>query len=140
MERMDRVGRKLLATGNGRCNIMNALADKNSYAGDPAFTAPALSLYKKEYAAFWNELGLTLMQEEEGRMYPACNQASAVLDVLRLALDLNVPVPEIYGEIRRGDDGKLMTTGATLSECARTLQASGARRVWCVTLARSFRT
>ena len=86
VEKLPRVGKKLLATGNGRCNIMNALADKNSYTGDPAFTAPALSLYKKEYAAFWNELGLTLMQEEEGRMYPACNQASAVLDVLRLAL------------------------------------------------------
>ena len=86
VEKLPRVGKKLLATGNGRCNIMNTLADKNSYTGDPAFTAPALSLYKKEYAAFWNELGLTLMQEDEGRMYPACNQASAVLDVLRLAL------------------------------------------------------
>ena len=85
-EKLPRVGKKLLATGNGRCNIMNALADEMSYAGNSAFIAPALRLYKEEYAAFWKELGLFLMTEDEGRMYPACNQASAVLDVLRMGL------------------------------------------------------
>lgn len=39
-------------------------------------------------------------------------------DVLQLALDLNVPIPEIYGEIVKGADGKLKTTGAQRTGCS----------------------
>ena len=39
-------------------------------------------------------------------------------DLLQLALDLKVPVPEIYGEIKRGEDGKLYTTGAQRTGCS----------------------
>lgn len=39
-------------------------------------------------------------------------------DLLQLALDLNVPIPEIYGEIKRGTDGLLRTTGAQRTGCS----------------------
>lgn len=85
-EKLPRPGKKLLATGNGRCNLMNTGATPESYLADPAFVRPALEQYQKEYLSFWNGLGLELVREEEGRVYPACNQASAVEDVLRLGL------------------------------------------------------
>jgi len=86
LEALPRVGKKLLATGNGRCNLMNDTAQAVSYFGDSEFIAPALGLFKAECTAFWRRLGLELMREEEGRVYPAPNQAAAVLDVLRLRL------------------------------------------------------
>ena len=86
VEALPRLGKKLLATGNGRCNLMNDLALPASYTGDADFAAPALSLYRKSSPALWSGLGLRLMREDEGRVYPATNQASSVLDVLRLAL------------------------------------------------------
>ena len=85
-EALPRVGKKLLATGNGRCNLMNETARAEAYFGESAFISPALELYKREYPAFWSLLGLRLSTEEAGRVYPAGNQAAAVLDVLRLAL------------------------------------------------------
>ena len=86
IESLPRCGKKLLATGNGRCNLMNVNARAEDYAGNAAFISPALKAYMDRYESFWERLGLSLMQEEGGRVYPACNQASTVLDVLRLAL------------------------------------------------------
>lgn len=85
-ERMDRVGKKLLATGNGRCNLMNALVPRYPRGGD--FAEAVLSAYGAQaQKAFWERLGLRLRQEEGGRVYPASGQASTVLDTLRLAME-----------------------------------------------------
>lgn len=85
-----RTGKKLLATGNGRCNLMNLSASCEDYSADPAFVAPALDLYRQDYPALWGRLGLNL-RNEGGLVYPASNQASTVLDVLRLRLsDLGI--------------------------------------------------
>lgn len=90
-EAQPRCGKKLLATGNGRCNLMNTGADTSCYQGAAAFISPALEAYKAQYEALWEGLGLKLRTDDEGRVYPAANQASAVLDVLRLTLcDLGI--------------------------------------------------
>ena len=68
-EKMDRVGKKILATGNGRCNLMNTGAPR--YPGNAAFAADVLSHCGAEaQKAFWEHLGLRLRQEEVGRVYP----------------------------------------------------------------------
>ena len=86
LERMDRVGKKLLATGNGRCNLMNDGAPR--YPGGGAFAAEILSgCGAAEQRQFWARLGLRLRTEEGGRVYPVSGQASTVLDTLRLAMD-----------------------------------------------------
>ena len=86
LERMDRVGKKLLATGNGRCNLMNAGAP--CYPRGQAFAEAVLAhCGAAEQQAFWQNLGLTLRREEAGRVYPASGQASTVLDALRFALE-----------------------------------------------------
>ena len=87
LERGDRVGRKILATGNGRCNLTNLAASPERYSGtDLRPAASLLRRYSPETVlAFFEDLGLLTRAEDEGRVYPASGQASAVLDVLRLA-------------------------------------------------------
>ena len=82
-ESKDRVGKKILATGNGRCNMfnINALADDYS---SPSFVRDILSAYGAESTRrFFEALGLYTRCDEEGRAYPLSNQATSVLDVLR---------------------------------------------------------
>ncbi len=86
LERMDRVGKKLLATGNGRCNLMNTGAPR--YPGGEAFARAVLARCgAQEQRRFWLSHGLNMRSEEGGRVYPASGQATTVLDVLRLALE-----------------------------------------------------
>ena len=87
-ERQARVGRKLQATGNGRCNLTNLHARAEGYHGDePAFTAPALETYSVEKTLQWfGQLGLFTVAEDSGRVYPYSDQANSVVDVLRFAL------------------------------------------------------
>lgn len=86
LERMDRVGKKILATGNGRCNLMNV--GRPCYPGGTALAQSVLDRCGvEEQTAFWHHLGLRLRVEDGGRVYPVSGQASSVLDSLRLALD-----------------------------------------------------
>ena len=130
----ERVGRSILATGNGRCNFSNAHIDPACYrnadfveaalhslarlsevsewgsvqpvgaygtsaqgGAQPAgtFEAPGressqpASAFEAPVQRFFSDLGLMWREEGEGRMYPAANKASSVLDVLRAALDVS---------------------------------------------------
>ncbi|MBQ9411573.1 MAG: aminoacetone oxidase family FAD-binding enzyme [Oscillospiraceae bacterium] len=89
LERQQRVGKKLLSTGNGRCNLTNTGADVSRYHGaDPAFAAAALEKWPPAAVlAFFRELGLWTVEEHGGRVYPKSGHAASVLDVLRLGLE-----------------------------------------------------
>ena len=88
-ERQARVGRKLQATGNGRCNLTNIHADLSTYHGDaPEFVKYALGRYGVEDTLQWfQDMGLYTVTEDSGRVYPYSDQANSVVDVLRFALD-----------------------------------------------------
>ena len=88
-EACDRVGKKILATGNGRCNMTNVNADINDYHGEnPAFiNGVKEQFWVKETLEFFEELGLVYKTEEKGKVYPFSDTASSVLDVLRMALE-----------------------------------------------------
>ena len=120
LERQQRLGRKLLATGNGRCNLTNTGASPANYHGeDAAFARPALEAFPPAAAlAFFRSLGLLTAEEYGGRVYPLSNSANSVLDVLRLALDA-AGVEQRCGEsvraLRRNDKGfTLVTDGGEL--------------------------
>ncbi|HIY11347.1 MAG TPA: aminoacetone oxidase family FAD-binding enzyme [Candidatus Anaerofilum excrementigallinarum] len=85
LERQDRVGRKLLATGNGRCNLGHVQVQPRDYlTSDPKALQQLLrDLPARQVLDFFERLGL-LLRQEEGRVYPFSNQAAAVLDLLRL--------------------------------------------------------
>ncbi len=103
-EQKDRVGKKLLATGNGRCNLTNLAACPNAYpAGVRAFASPALNRFGPQSTLdFFRRLSLLTHADAEGRVYPLSNQAAGVLDALRLeanrlgaSLHCGVPVTSL---------------------------------------------
>lgn len=86
LEKQSRVGRKLLATGNGRCNLTRLGAKPSDYFGARGAAATALRHCPPEdVLTFFDELGLPAAPDEEGRVYPLSNQAASVLDALRLS-------------------------------------------------------
>lgn len=88
-ERQARVGRKLAATGNGRCNLTNRQTNPNRYHGSsPDFVRPALEAFPPEKVLdFFQTLGLYTVTEPDGKVYPYSDQANSVVDVLRFGLN-----------------------------------------------------
>lgn len=104
LEQLDRVGKKLITTGNGRCNITNANIELSRYHGkNKEFARFALERYDRVYTeSFLAELGIVFTFDGEGRAYPYSLQASSVVDAFRFAADslgvetrLNEKVEEI---------------------------------------------
>ncbi len=87
LEGNDRPGRKLLSTGNGKCNLGNEKLDINEYyTSCPEFLEKCLARFGTEdTAAFFQGIGL-LLKSKNGYLYPMSEQASSVLDVLRYEL------------------------------------------------------
>lgn len=89
IEKNDRVGKKLLATGNGRCNLTNCSIDSSKYIG--SFGKQSEHVLKRYDTAQllyrFGKLGLLTFADSEGRCYPLSRQASSVLDVLRFACE-----------------------------------------------------
>ena len=85
LERMQRVGKKLLATGNGRCNLSNRRVGPAHYHGArPEFVEGVFAQFGLEKTLhFFESLGVSALEEDEGKLFPASQQASSVLDVLR---------------------------------------------------------
>ena len=88
LEGLNRPGKKLLVTGNGRCNLGNTqIAPECYHTARP----DRLKVLLKQMPAtlttdFFERWGLMTMADEAGRLYPYCRQASMVVDVLLLAL------------------------------------------------------
>jgi hypothetical protein len=87
LERQSRVGRKLLSTGNGRCNLTNLNDLRGHYHGEePEFSSPALEKFgSRETLEFFEGLGLLTTVQPDGRVYPLSDHAGSVVDVLRFA-------------------------------------------------------
>lgn len=80
-DRMPKAGKKLLATGNGRCNFSNEDLSLNHFHGNNAFLNKILTSLYSDDEAFFREMGM-LSYHEDGRIYPRSQQASAVRDAL----------------------------------------------------------
>lgn len=89
LEQMNRVGKKILATGNGRCNLTNENIDISRYHGkDPRFAINALKQFDMEQTVqFFEYMGISCKSEDGGKVYPWSDQASSVLDVLRYEIE-----------------------------------------------------
>ncbi len=85
-EKNSRIGKKLLLTGNSRCNLTNINTCFERYHGDdPDFCKPALESFDHNAAIdFFEDIGLLTKVEEGGKVFPYCDRASAVLDILRI--------------------------------------------------------
>ncbi|NLK97729.1 NAD(P)/FAD-dependent oxidoreductase [Defluviitalea saccharophila] len=90
LERMDRVGKKILATGNGRCNLTNINMDiKRFHSSYPKFIKGVLNRFDlRQTLDFFEQMGIAYKVEDAGKVFPMSEQASSVLDVLRHELQL----------------------------------------------------
>lgn len=89
LEGQQRMGRKLLATGNGRCNMTNMNVSEQAYHSDaPMVVKSVLERFDvRKTLDYFSGIGIEAKQEEEGRVYPMSEQASSVLDMLRFEIE-----------------------------------------------------
>ncbi|HPZ09203.1 MAG TPA: NAD(P)/FAD-dependent oxidoreductase [Candidatus Eremiobacteraeota bacterium] len=133
IEGNDRIGKKILITGNGRCNITNrSIDEKRYYSNNPYFVKNILKTFTIEDTTnFFNSLGLPLITLEEGKMYPMSLQASSVVDILRLALkerDITIYCNARVKEIKKNKRGfKLITEDEKIYECKKLIMATGGK-------------
>lgn len=130
LERNDRIGKKILMTGNGKCNLGNyQLSMQEYYGGNQEWISRALSRFDTDdTVSFFQGLGL-LLKSKNGYIYPACEQAAVVLDVLRYELQaLGITIitecksnaiqkDEKTGSIIVGDGTKQYTFDAVVLAC-----------------------
>lgn len=130
MERQTRVGRKLQATGNGRCNLSNLRTGESHYHGQtPDFSRFALDRFPPEETLRWfSSLGLYTVAEPGGRVYPYSDQANSVVDILRFALErpnIQVKLGFEVEKIKKTREGFLVTSGEETLFCDRLIVACG---------------
>lgn len=94
-EHLDRTGKKILATGNGRCNLSNKNLTSSAYHGS---VKNVMDIIEKTPSAedFFNSLGVLCISDSEGRIYPYSRNASSVLTALRLKIS-ELGIEEICG-------------------------------------------
>ncbi len=129
-ERQARVGRKLLATGNGRCNLSNRNAGISKYHGSsPDFIQPALSVFSVDSTLdFFQALGLYTVTEPDGKIYPYSDQANSVVDVLRFGLqrkNITLYTGTEITSVKRGKDGFILRSAEQSFSADRLIVACG---------------
>lgn len=85
IEALPRIGKKILATGNGRCNLTNYSAVSSSY--NNRNVSDIINRYDpRAITSFFSSIGLECVSDSESRVYPMSNMASSVLDCLRFEI------------------------------------------------------
>ncbi|ACA56410.1 NAD(P)/FAD-dependent oxidoreductase [Clostridium botulinum] len=130
LESNDRIGKKILTTGNGRCNISNEnISSCKYYSNNNNFYKFILSQFTvQDTKNFFNSLGLPLITLNEGKIYPMSLQASSVLDILRLAIeDRQIPIyfNNKVKNIKKSNKGFVITTENEIFQCKKLILASG---------------
>lgn len=106
-EANDRIGKKILASGNGHCNISNKNISLDHYAGyEPGFAAYALErLSFKELERLFKQWGMFLDTKADGKAYPFSYEARSVVQLLQetlqskgVKLHLNTKIEKIVKE------------------------------------------
>ena len=87
LEKNERVGKKILSTGNGKCNFTNINVNPKYY-NDALFVKPIIDSFTPNDLQTWfAKRGLLSKVDSEGRVYPITENASSVLDILRIELE-----------------------------------------------------
>lgn len=127
IEKLPRLGKKILATGNGRCNLTNLNAVSADYKNGE-FVSVVFEKYPPEKVIeFFESAGLMVYSDSEGRVYPRSNMAASVLDVLRFEFEglgvdaiCDMPVTEV-----KKKNGGFIINGEI--ECKKLIVAAGGK-------------
>lgn len=128
VEALDRVGKKLITTGNGRCNITNLLANLTNYHGaDREFIKSVFDrFFVQDAVKVFKNIGVEITFEKDGRAYPSSYQASSVVDALRFFCEENGVVIKTNCAVRdiiKNNGYVLKTNSETV--CADTVIVTG---------------
>lgn len=133
VEKNPSLGRKILATGNGRCNLTNRNAEKSRYhGGNPEFIEEVLKQYDQfETMKFFENLGVILKEEDNGRIFPRTNQAQTIVDTLvhklqedKVEVRLNINVKRINRSI---DSFHVIFDSGDSVECEKVILTTGGK-------------
>lgn len=137
VEGTDRIGKKILTTGNGRCNITNSLIGfpfSNFHSSNAGFFIKTLSRFSVEDTkAFFLNLGLPIIELEKGKSYPQSLQASSVVDILKMSLEeREIPVYSSYKvkSIHKAKGKFVLSTGnedSPVIKCKKLIMACGGK-------------
>ncbi len=114
LEKQKTVGKKLLATGNGRCNLTNINISKNNYHGTfkPYVEDLLTDCSSQKIIDEFKELGLVTTIDSEGRVYPLSKHSATVLDVLLLGCisdKINIFTDTFVNDIKHTKDDFIVT-------------------------------
>ena len=133
LEKKNRLGKKILATGNGKCNFTNKLQKPECYySGQKDFPWSVIQKFNWEDSVEWfSEIGI-LPKERDGYFYPASGQASAVLhamerELLRLKAEIHTEeeVSDIRRQSKNGSNGFIVATNKSSYLAAKVVIATG---------------
>ncbi|MBK5241172.1 NAD(P)/FAD-dependent oxidoreductase [Clostridium sp.] len=133
IEGTDRIGKKILTTGNGRCNISNANINSDRYHSENLYFQNNIldSFTIKDTIDFFACLGLPLVTLDGGKMFPMSLQASSVLDILRFALEeKHIPVyinTKAKKIVKKKNEFIISSTDDATYKCEKLIIATGGK-------------
>lgn len=96
-EKNNKIGKKILATGNGRCNVTNQHIELSNYHGqNPSFINPSINRFQTSTCKeFFSQLGVEMAEGQRGRLYPKSLQSASISELLayecnRLGVEINL--------------------------------------------------
>ncbi len=131
-EKNPAIGRKILATGNGRCNLTNKNIQINRYYGSNINLIKYIleRFDETKTISFFESLGLILKEEENGRIFPRTNQASSVLKVLEdelKRLNINIKTESKVEQISKNKSWKIEFAEGEPVICKNLIIATGGK-------------
>ncbi len=129
-EKERRLGRKILASGNGRCNISNRGVSPDRYHGkSTGFLNNLFGAYGvEETVDFFQSLGLPIVEQGEGKLFPASLQSSSVMNIFIYELkkrEVTVSLNSLVKDVLKSEDEFLVSTNAGVSSFDSVILASG---------------
>lgn len=131
IEQKDRIGKKILSTGNGRCNLTNEYMELNCFRGDDtSIVSNVLEQFGyQDTIRFFERLGI-ILKSRQGYIYPISDQATTVLEVLRMEVDrlkIQVQLEECVNSIRKSKKGFQIKTNKTSYNADAVILAAGGK-------------
>lgn len=129
IDRMAKAGKKIYATGNGKCNYTNTQYDYDSYRGENVdIVSEVLAKFSYENTIdFFEELGI-LAKNKDGYIYPYSEQASSVVEVMLMELDnlgVKILLEENVQKIIKNNEVYMVVTDKNKHICSKVILATG---------------
>lgn len=131
VEQKDRLGKKILSTGNGRCNLTNEYMEADCFRGDDTtIVSEVLEQFDyQETIRFFEELGV-ILKNRQGYIYPISDQASTILDVLCMEVErigVNVLLEQSVTEVYKTKKGFTVKTNKLMLQGDAVILATGGK-------------